>query len=222
MSDNFIDSNSSKRSNRRIALLAFAMIGSLTFVYFIGEGLLIAWMPVVARAATTNDKVYPGYFGIDDGQYDETPIQRTVRNIGVVEGCFSKRTWLSICQYEVRSGAAVEKGAITVGRSPNIIGAPKWILMKHTIAIGESLNVNQRYFQVGSEGHSRGGGRGNQALVDFAIVESKTFTGWLRNGYDYLLHVEGDRPFAASRNDSIQRFAQKNSGNFIVIVVRLH
>ncbi len=199
-------------------VVAAAIIVLLFVPYCPFRGLLLAGKPVTVRAADENDKVYERYFGITakDGT--------VIRNIAVVEGTFTKSTWLSAWLYAVKAGSKEEINAFTVGRSPNRIGEPIWINMKLTLALGEVQKPNGRLVSLGSAGHTRGGGRGggdDGPLYKFTTVTKRTLPGRLSSGRKCILYIEGDRELEVSREMSLEEFAAKNSGNYFVVVGQL-
>ena len=108
---------------------------------------------VDVRAATPTDRTYERYFGIDS--YEEDVVV-TFRNIAVATGTFTLGTWMTASLYHVNGGDVQEINAFTVGRSPNQIGAPHWVDMKITLALGDRDTSVGRVTQLGSAGHSRG------------------------------------------------------------------
>jgi hypothetical protein len=107
---------------------------------------------VIVRPPTSNAPVLERYFGIDDPTSE-------IRNIAVVEGVFTKSTWLSGALYLVRAGKVEEVNAFTVGRSPNRLGEPYWLDMTITLALGNRKTPNGCVTLLGSAGQTRGGGR---------------------------------------------------------------
>lgn len=205
-----------QKGNSKIGwvLLGLSVIG--VFLYAAPEGFLIAWRPIIVRAATADDKIAPRYFGFDVETVD------SVRNIAVVEGTFSKDTWLSAVQYVVRSGNSQTVTGFTVGRSPNRIGEARWINMQIKLALADTKRPGGQATQLGSAGHTRGEGVIGELVQDFSVGEKQTFPGRLRAGRKYILHVEGDRPFGANREMPVEEFAEKNAGNFYVVIVELN
>lgn len=184
-------------------------------LYLVSEGVLISWRPIVIREATAEDQIRNRYFGFDAEEVD------AVRNFAVAEGTFSKDTWLSAWLYLVQSGKADEVNAFTVGRSPNRIGAARWINMRITLALGETKREGGRMTQLGSAGQSRGEGGMREMVHTIETIEKKTFPGRLSSGRKYILYVEGDRNFEVRRDMSVEEFAKANAGNFLVVVVEL-
>jgi hypothetical protein len=209
-----------KRSYWKLYGTVAAVVATIVLLvpYWPFEGLLLSGKPVTIRAADENDKVYERYFGI--WAKDVTVI----RNIAVVEGTFTKSTWLSAWLYAVKAGKVEEQNAFTVGRSPNRIGEPIWINMKITLALGESQKPNGRLVRLGSAGETRSGGRGGDdagPVYNFTTRAKKTLPGKLSSGNKYILYVEGDREFEVSREMSLEEFAARNSGNYFVVVGQL-
>ncbi len=200
--------------------VAIAVIAVLVVPYLFSEGLLISCRSVTVRATGEADKKQDSqrYFGI--WAKDNTAI----RNIAVVEGTFSKSTWLSAWLYVVKAGAVEEENAFTVGRSPNRIGEPIWISMEITLALGEEQKPTGRRVLLGAAGHTRGGGRGggdDGPVHNFTTLAKRVFPGKLSSGLKYILYVEGDREFNATREMSLEEFAAMNGGNYFVVIGQL-
>jgi len=200
--------------------VAIAVFAVLVVLYLLSEGLLISCNSVTIRATDETDTKYESqqYFGI--WAKDNTAI----RNIAVVEGTFTKSTWLSAWLYVVKAGSVEEENAFTVGRSPNRLGEPIWISMKITLALGEEQKPAGRRVLLGAAGQTRGGGRGggdDGPVYNFNTRTKKTLPGRLRSGEKYILYVEGDRDCEVGREMSVEEFAAKNGGNYFVVVVQL-
>ena len=181
--------------------------------------LVSGWLlrPIVdIRAATAKDRTYDRYFGIDS--YDET----VRRNIAVATGSFTLDTWVSASLYHVKSGQVREINAFTVGRSRNQIGARHWVDMRITLALGDRQSQEGRITQLGSAGHSSGGGRGGELVNDVGPVAAKFLPGRFTSGTRRIVYVEGDSGFTVDATMTVERFAQENKGNYLVVEVELH
>lgn len=144
------------------------VIVALLFAYLVSQGLLIAWKPLCVRAATPTDPVREKYFGIDP----DDGVQ--FHNIAVIEGAFSHSTWIEAGLHIVESGKIRPLNGFVVGRSPNQIGAPIWTEMKITLALGTADTPEGKRVQLGSAGHSRGGGNGYDFLHNVKVTHRKT------------------------------------------------
>ena len=185
--------------------------------------LVSAWLlrPVVdIRAAEPNDRIYERYFGIDP--YDDTAGDVIVKNIVIATGTFTLDTWMSASLYHVKSGEIHELNAFTVGRSPNQLGAPHWVDMRITLALGDRHGPEGRTTQLGIAGQSRGGGRGRVRVNDVQSDATETLPGQLTSGTKRIVYVEGDKGFNVDHTMTVEHFAQENSGNYLVIEVELH
>jgi hypothetical protein len=185
--------------------------------------LVSAWLlrPVVdIRAAESNDLIYERYFGIDS--FDDNADEVTFKNIVIATGTFTLNTWMSASLCHVKSGETHELNAFTVGRSPNQIGAPHWVDMRITLALGDRNTPEGRVTQLGSAGHSRGGGRGGEMVNDVIPHATRTLPGRFTSGTKRIVYVEGDKGFTVDRTMTVDTFAQENKGNYLVIEVEMH
>jgi hypothetical protein len=204
------EQHSRPRFTTKQLLLAIALFAGVFAI-----GLVWTRKVVTVRPAEPHDHVYPDYFGIDEGA-------EQVRNIAVVEGTFTKSTWLSSSLYSVKAGQIEELNAFTVGRSPNQIGGPIWASMKITLALGELEAVSGRRTQLGSAGQSRGGGRGGNDRHNVQQKFSTTFARSVVPSGEYIVYVEGEKEPMMSDAMTVNDFAQQNNGNYLVVTVQLH
>lgn len=174
---------------------------------------------VDVRAATTTDRTYERYFGIDS--YEENVVV-TFRNIAVATGTFTLGTWMSASLYHVKGGDVQEINAFTVGRSPNQIGAPHWVDMKITLALGDRDTSAGHVTQLGSAGHSRGGGRGGEMAHDVVASATQFLPGRFTSGTKRIIYVEGDSGFNVNSAMTVAEFAGRNKGNYLVVELELH
>ena len=197
------------RFTLRQLLIAVTAVGLLLglWAYFIRKELTI-------RAATPADPIAQRYFGFQSD--DLRP-----RNIVVVSGTFTKSTWLSASLYLVQSGSIQEINAFTVGRSPNQIGSPPWQTLTIRLALGEQDTPNGRITNLGSAGHSRGGGRSSGLTHHLKAVASRVLPGLLSPGKERIIYVEGDRQANVTEDMSLADFAGKNGGSYLVVVGKL-
>jgi hypothetical protein len=170
---------------------------------------------VTVRPAEPDNQVYSKYFGIDEEA-------KQLRNIAVVEGTFTKSTWLSSSLYFVKAGQIEELNAFTVGRSPNRIGESIWLPMKITLALGELETASGRRTQLGSAGHTRGGGRAGNDRHRVQQKFSQTFARSVVPGREYIVYAEGEKEPTMSDVVTVNDFAQQNDGNYLVVTVQLH
>lgn len=174
---------------------------------------------VDVRAATATERTYERYFGIDSYEED---VVATFRNIAVVTGTFTLGTWMSASLYHVNRGDVQEINAFTVGRSPNQIGAPHWVDMKITLALGDRDTSEGRVTQLGSAGHSRGGGRGGEMTHNVVASATTFLPGRFTSGTKRIVYVEGDNGFNVSSDMTVEEFASQNKGNYLVVELELH
>ncbi|MBX3448608.1 MAG: hypothetical protein KF777_03560 [Planctomycetaceae bacterium] len=174
---------------------------------------------VDVRASTATDRIYERYFGIDS--YEEDVVV-SFRNIAVATGTFTLSTWLSASLYHIKGGDVQEINAFTVGRSPNQIGAPHWVDMEITLALGDRNTPKGRVTQLGSAGQSRGGGRGGGRTHDVVATATTFLPGRFTSGTKRIVYVEGDRGFNVSAAMTTAEFASQNKGNYLVVELELH
>ncbi len=170
---------------------------------------------VTIRPARGDDPVRERYFGIDDDNAE-------IRNIAVARGTFTKSTWLSASLTAVQGGQSQEINGFTVGRSLSQIGSPPWQTLNIILALGSRDTPNGRAVQLGSVGHSSGGGAGGEWPIGFQTDFSETFTGSITPGRDYIIYAEGDTKIDMNPQMTISEFAQKNLGNYLVVTAQLN
>jgi hypothetical protein len=211
------------RSRRPRVVWVLASIGgflsSLFLLILWSEGYGLVFQSVIVREPLLDDqRPEPHrYFGFSDDEDGLKP-----RNIAEVTGPFSLGTWFSAWLNVVRSGKVEEINAFTVGRSSNRIGAPTWRALGIRLALGEARTPDGWIVNLGSYGHERGGGRGSDKRIEhFTATAFRLFPGKLSNGKKCLIYVEGDHPFDADRSMTVEEFAEKNRGNYLVVVGQL-
>jgi len=181
--------------------------------------LLAAWVAyfrkvVTVRAATTADPVRKNYFGLEFHDAE-------VRNVVVVSGGFTRSTWLSACLYAVQSGGITQISGFTIGRSPNRSGPIKQTLTIY-LALGTWDSPYGRVTQLGIAGHSRGTGGDSAVAVSIPNTYRDSFVGSMTPGRRYLIYIEGDSQVQLNPNLTIEEFAKKHSGNYLVVAAQLH
>lgn len=216
---------------RVVVALAVGLIATVAFVVAkkppigVAVGVIAVvfsgWLlrPVVdVRAATADDHAYGRYFGIDSG---EEQVGVKFRNIAVATGTFTLGTRISAALYHVHAGHFEEINSFAVGRSPNQLGAPYWVDMKITLALGDRETPEGRVTQLGSAGHSRGGGRGGEVTHDVVASAARLLPGRFASGTKRIVYVEGDSGFNAGPAMSVEEFAGQNKGNYLVVEMEL-
>jgi hypothetical protein len=176
--------------------------------------IVLLWPRVSIRAATAADRVYERYFGGPQENF-------TARNIAVVEGTFVLSTWLTGQLYHVQDGELRELNGFSVGRSSNQVGAPHWVDMRITLALIQYESDRGSITQLGSAGHSRGGGGKSEIPTSVTPTHSFFTSGRLLSGQSRILYVEGDSQFQLTTGMTVETFAQANKGNYYVVVVGL-
>lgn len=174
--------------------------------------------PITFRPATNADRVYDRdrYFMIDSDDAH-------VRNIVVVEGVFSRNNALSAALFAVEAGKVTELSGLTVGRSPNQIGDFFWRQMRITLAMADRESAQGRITQLGSAGQSSGRGGGGAGLPHhISSLHSTTLSGSVSHGDGVVIHAEGDQPVALDEDMTIDEFALRNPGNYLVVTARFH
>ena len=192
----------------------------LLFAVAVVAVLLTIWVSlfrkvVNVRAATASDPVRERYFGF----YAE---DAEIRNVVVLNGGFTKNTWLSASLSAVQSGKITEINGFTIGRSPNQIGGPIRETLTIYLAFGSWNSPNGRVTQLGSVGQSRGSGWGSELPISIPNKFNDSFVGPMTPGRTYLIYAEGDTDIQFDANLTIDGFAKKHSGNYFVVTAQLH
>jgi len=122
--------------------------------------------------------------------------------------------------YYVHSGQIDQINSISVCRIPNSIPYAHIKDLKFTFALSAEKTSNGISTSLGCVGHTRGGGGGRDSLIhNHQMTKTQLFDGRLRGGRTYLLYIEGDTSFVATRDMTIDEFAKKNNGNFFVVTI---
>lgn len=167
------------------------------------EGFFIAWHPIAIQELASRGTGGEGWIE---------------RNIAVVDGTFKKDTLVSASLFVVRSGKANEFNSFKFGRDPAELGKPIWMNLRTTLSLIEYDDGGVGELRSSAE---RQDAQSNPLDSKIKVVAAKTLPGKLARGRDFILHVEGDRPFNVSSDMSVDDFAKTNNGNFLVVVVKL-
>jgi hypothetical protein len=94
--------------------------------------------------------------------------------------------------------------------------------MTITLALGSRKSPKGRIVQLGSFGHSNGGGVGGEWPVAFASKFSDAFAGRITPGREYIIYVEGDTKVDLDPRQTVAEFLSKNVGNYLIVTARLN
>lgn len=169
---------------------------------------------VTVRPARSDDKIRQRYFGIDEEKAQ-------VRNIAIAKGTFTKSTWLSASLFAIQGGQSQSLNSFTVGRTPNQIGGMPWETLTITLALGSWETPQGRMVQLGSVGHTRGGGSGSEYPVSVSATFSHSFSGSITPGREYIIYAEGDTAIQIDQRMTLEEFCQKNKGRYLVVTAEL-
>lgn len=183
--------------------------------WLVGQGYYLVPWPVTVREARPTDPLAERYFCFSDDDMQ-------ARNVAVVSGPFSLETGVSACLFLVRSGRVEVVNSFVAGRSRNQFGSPDWKRLTIRLALGEKDTPAGRVTTLGSAGQSWGSGQMGKGTLDFRATVSQVLPGRLPSGREQLVYVEGDSEFVADRDLSIEEFATRNGGNYLVVMVRLN
>lgn len=195
------------------------MLGMVAVIVTI---LISAWplrTAIEVRAAGSDDPISNRYFGIDTSDKNNDV---KIRNIAVVTGTFTLNTWLSASLYHVKSGEIQEINSFTVGRTPNAIGAPHWVDMKITLALGDRIVPEGRITELGSAGQSRGGGSNSEIINNVDPIQAMILPGRITSGTKRILYIEGDPGITVDQTTTVEHFAEENKGDYLVVEIELH
>ncbi len=205
----------SKPGRRRFQYsLKHLLIGTAVVALVLGIWVGYIRKAVDVRKADASEQIYERYFGFE---FEDMKA----RNILVATGTFTKSTWLSGTLYLVQGGSASQVNGWTVGRSPNRIGDGIWEGMKITLALGEKNTPNGRVTNLGAAGHSRGGGSNSELPNTVNVTSSLALPGRVLPGASHIVYVEGDGEPVIDQAMSVNEFARKNAGNYLVVTLQL-
>jgi hypothetical protein len=194
--------------------LKHLLIGTAVFALLLGIWTGYIRKAVDVRKADASDATYERYFGFE-------LEDMKARNILVATGTFTTSTWLSGTLFLVQGGSVSPVNGWTVGRSSNQIGASIWKSMKITLALGEKDTPNGRVTNLGAAGQSRGGGSGSGVPITVSVTSSLAVPGRILPGANHIVYVEGDRDPVVDQAMSVDEFARKNAGNYLVVTLQL-
>jgi len=194
--------------------LKHLLIGTAIFALVLGIWTGYIRKAVDVRKADTSDRIYERYFGFN-------LEDMKVRNILVATGTFTKSTWLSGTLYLVHGGSISLVNSWTVGRGPNRVGDGIWEGMKITVALGDKNTPNGRVTNLGAAGHTRGGGNGSDLPNTVNVTLSLAMPGRILPGANHIVYVEGDREPVVDQVMSVDEFARKNAGDYLVVTLEI-
>lgn len=145
------------------------------------------------------------------------------RHIAAVKGAFTLKYRVSSALFSVRNGQVQRHGAISAGRTPSAIGRRYWEPMELTFALGDQKNNGATMTSFCCAGSELSFGSGGIFTNDMRVAKTMLLPGYVKRKRDYLVYVEGDRPFDAERRMSPQEFADQNpKGSFLVVSLRVN
>jgi hypothetical protein len=143
------------------------------------------------------------------------------RNILLAAGTFTTSTWLNGTLYFIQGGSISPINTWTVGRTTNGIGSGIWEGMKITVALGDKDTPNGHVTSLGVAGHSRGSGNNWEQPNSVTVKSSLSMPGRIMPGTSHIVYVEGDREPVVDPTMSVDEFARKNAGNYLVVTLQL-
>lgn len=129
--------------------------------------------------------------------------------------------WLSFSLYVVQGGIVSEISTWRAGRSANAFGTPSREEMQVLLALGENDDPQGILTELVIAGAENVHGKAATVLRTFKTTTKKLQPGKIGPGRPHIIYVEGDRPIVLNADMSIQDFAKKNPGNYLVVVVQL-
>jgi hypothetical protein len=193
-------------------LLGLAVIAAALGVWFWTSYIRKA---VDIREAEASDRIHERYFGF---AYEDM----TARNILVATDTFTKSTWLSGILHLVHDGLVDVVNTWAVGRSSNRLGDGIWERMKITVALGEKYTAAGRVTNLGSAGETHGEGQGGGLPNTVNALFSLAMPGRIVPGGKHIVYLEGDREPILDPEMSLDDFARKNTGSYLVVTLELH
>jgi hypothetical protein len=177
-----------------------------------------------ACEASPNTPVFENYFGFSGIESYYPSVQSKdvkARNILVVTGRFQGRgPHLCVILYLVENGKITKNTSYNVGESSSRIGTFFGENLKITIALGDIDTPDGHVVLLGTHGQTAGAGSSGSIPSNVKPLTHKAFAGRIFPGYQYLSYVEGDELSDVTRNMTINEFAKRNSGKYLVVTLQ--
>lgn len=141
------------------------------------------------------------------------------RPIAEVRGTFSMSTRIAAELFSVRAGVVQPVALRECWRSPNRGPSPIWENLRITFALTNEQGPDGNLTTLCSKGEQRSYGVVDGIRNDIQIVDSRLLTGYLRSGDKLMLYAEGDEKLVIERGMTIEEFAHKNKGNYLVVTI---
>ncbi|QDT38842.1 hypothetical protein [Stratiformator vulcanicus] len=165
----------------------------------------------VTPSAATVDRT----LAVIDGRFDQGfTMKYYIVNAGSVVEAGSMSGWM---RRRTRTPFAID-GAFVLRTDPvTPIGANS--VPPYNIVTPAAKKTETVHISFGRPATPQGGGDYGIALTRPVIAARQVFHGYLGGDREYLLYVEGDRPFIATRAMSVEQFAKSNPGSYLVVTI---
>jgi len=141
------------------------------------------------------------------------------RRIAEVYGTFSLDTRISAELFSVRAGVIEPVAYRECWRSPDRSPSPIWEDLRVTLALSNEEGPDGNWTTLCTKGETRGYGSISGIRNDIRIVDSRLLRGYLGPGNRFMLYAEGDEKLVIERGMTVEEFAQKNKGSYLVVTI---
>jgi len=195
----------------------------LTATVAIVLGIWVNWFRkgVQIEEASSEHAESRRYLGFDVGDLGFDVGEMQTRNILVASGNFSNNTVLCASVYLIQSRTITEGNTLGAGRSSGQLSVFPVSKLTITLALGEVTGAHGQIVRLGCAGHRAGWCSRGELEHDIEISARKTFLGWVPPGKTRIVYVEGDSAPVVTADMTLDEFAAKNSGNYVVVTVEV-
>jgi hypothetical protein len=198
------------------------LIGGCVVLLVLSYYLLFSvYISEVPEDANVNHEYFPPRF-YDDVKQEFTNKDIKYRNILQVEGRFhGSGPSLDVTLYAVEGGIIKEGSSMSVGESSGRIDMVVGEKLHILFALCEYQNYFGHFITLGCVGHTRAAG--NVAPLPNTVKANiqMVFPGMIPRLSPCITYLEGEESPIVSRNMSIDDFAAKNPGKYLVITMQM-
>lgn len=164
-------------------------------------------------------KVTNGVDDPDSHQYDSgfTMQPTSIENVLSIDGIFKQRNSIGNTLYYVRGGQIETACNLGHSRSPNSLGEPWLLNVEIKVALGHHDRETGTVSQLCVVGLTQGGGGIGEIEHNISREFSETYNGTITPNQNLLTYVSGDTEFEMDPTSTIEDFAARNNGNYLVV-----
>ncbi len=93
--------------------------------------------------------------------------------------------------------------------------------MEITVALGEEDTATGHFTRLGSAGHTRGTGQDSDLPNPVKVKATLTVPCTISTGGPHIVYAEGDTVPIVDPDMSLEKFARRNAGSYLVVTLQL-